>query len=267
MRIHRCVTWALAGTLFLFIVAAICLPRISPDWRPLNCQRAQFLSIAQTINYVDHTIRKLPSSTPVDSEGLPYCGAMRLCELLVGQDGLGFHKDSVFRADGMDSNGVTDLYPAQPGPANLAQRIPPWHDRFSCARRLEEIYGPQNTGPFAPTTLVMCDVHKHKLPNGATIGTPILYYKVRRNWTVDDANDLAKVFDPADNFDLLALGAPWNHQGAHPLRDNPNILFKIIWKKAGLQRRDSITPSSFLLISAGHDGLFGTQDDDCLLQR
>lgn len=47
------------------------------------------------------------SATPVG-----YCGAMRLCEALVGQDGMGFNPLSTFRADGTDPNGSgNNLYP------------------------------------------------------------------------------------------------------------------------------------------------------------
>jgi len=62
-----------------------------------------------------------PPSNAMDGAGQPYCGAMKLCEAMMGRDLLGFHPDSVFRADGMDAAGGRDIY--LPTPDNLKARM------------------------------------------------------------------------------------------------------------------------------------------------
>jgi len=265
MRVRDHATTILLAFVLLIVLIALWLPGITVDRFPPNFQVGQFQSISQMIDYVAIISKKIPPSGPVDSEGVAYCGAAKLCEALVGQDGLGFHKDSVFRADGMDSNGVRDLYPAPPGAAELAERVDPWRGQFASVHSLAEIFGPHNTHPFAPGTLVVCDVHEQELPNGSKTGMPILYYRAQKACTVHDANDLAGTFNCADNRDLLALGVPWDQRAKHPLYVKPDIVFQAIWEKAGVHKGDSIGIGSFTLVSAGQDGLYGTQDDEYFL--
>lgn len=224
-------------------------------------QYVQFLEIRRQLKIGLANSGKYPPSGPTDSAAKPYCGAMKHCEALFGQDGFGFHEDSCFRADGMDASGARDLYSADPGPENLARRVLPRRRGRIRVLKLAEVFGPQNTGPFPPETLVLCDVYKHRLLRGSG-GMPVLCYTATKACTFDSTADLAEAFDYADNLALLELGVPWDASAQHPMLSDPNILYSIIAKR--LQPGETITLHSSALVSAGKDGLYGTQDDECM---
>jgi type II secretory pathway pseudopilin PulG len=62
-------------------------------------QKGQFHEISKGLELYrnDHS-DAYPDSGAVDSNGDGYCGAMKLCEALLGQDGMGFHPSSSFQA-------------------------------------------------------------------------------------------------------------------------------------------------------------------------
>ena len=71
-------------------------------------QKAQFNAIEAALELFNNEFGGYPT-TPrrLDSTGpAAYCGAMKLCEAMMGQDLLGFHPSSVFRRDGMDAAGT-----------------------------------------------------------------------------------------------------------------------------------------------------------------
>jgi len=216
-----------------------------------------------------------PPSDANDPTGSPYCGALKLAEAVMGQDLLGIHSDSVFRADGLDAMGAVDLYPdvdrvsKAERDAHLKARKGPYVQPGNAnASRLAEVYGQGHTGPFDENRFVLCDTYIRKRPSGAKTGMPILYYRADPKKTAHDVNDPdnpANIYDYRDNQMLLALGVPGEPSAVHPLTDPQRFYMNT-------QRDNSQGPGTpyhadkFILISAGYDGLYGTADDICNFQ-
>jgi hypothetical protein len=219
-------------------------------------QREQFDQIRVELDILCIARGERPPSGAIDDRGKLYCGAMKLAEALVGQDGLGFHRNSVFRANGMDQNGVVNLYPPKPDPKNLAMRAHARLDWRASIRKLRDVFGTQDTKPFPPDTLIVRDLYPHHMP--------ILYYKAKSAHMAKDVNDLRVLFDPNDNIALLALGVPWDTATKHPMFTEPEMLHQILWenelRREGMKRTDA---NSVVFLSAGPDGLYGTSDDVC----
>lgn len=205
--------------------------------------------------------RGYPPSDANDGTGQPYCGAMKLAEAIMGQDLLGFHSASGFRVDGLDPDGGTDLYVSETLPARKGPYMQP---QYANAYLLVDVYGEGNTGPFAEDARVLCDMFIHKRPGGKKTGTPILYYKADPNGTLHDPNDPdnpGSIYHWRDNAALVALGVPGDPAGRHPLAD-PNRFYMNIQSDKTTQSRP-YRADSFIFISAGEDGLYGTADDIC----
>jgi prepilin-type N-terminal cleavage/methylation domain-containing protein len=211
----------------------------------------------------------LPLGTPGAPGPMDYCGAQQLTEALLGRDLLGFHPKSTWSA--------TDLtfYPPPPIPTqNLDERRGPYLElATTSAFKLGDLYGAALASTqLPPSTFVICDsygVKKVTLASGETVkaGTPILYYR---------ANTASKTIDPAvlphlriysimDNVPLTAqLTSIADGQG-HELGDpaNPQLFYDFIRDPKVEARPWPYRPDSYLLISAGADGLYGTKDDIC----
>ena len=95
---------------------------------------------------------------------------------------------------------------------------------------------------------------------------PILFFRARRQYVAQDYTDGIEndVYYYPDNQTLLELGSAENQLIQHPLSDGVNdwqdfenmILNSNITVIKRPYRADT-----FILISAGHDGLYGTSDD------
>ena len=99
-----------------------------------------------TRSFFSYEFKRYPPSDALDDANLPYCGAMKLPEAIMGQDLMGVHSDSAFRRDGMDRTGAIPLYPVNPSQANLSMRRGPYILDDARAFRLVDIYGKGNTG-------------------------------------------------------------------------------------------------------------------------
>jgi len=62
-------------------------------------QQNQFRNIGSGLEMFQSDFDEYPDSSTIDADGALYCGAMKLCEVMAGQDGLGFHLDSRLTAD------------------------------------------------------------------------------------------------------------------------------------------------------------------------
>ena len=110
--------------LFLFLfIKMIVIPYLSiKDGYPVDIrQKAQFHSIEAAVELFDSQFKGHPPSDGNDVTGSPYCGAMKLAEAMMGQDLMGYHPKSAFRADGLEPNThtllyVTDTAKDRPGP-------------------------------------------------------------------------------------------------------------------------------------------------------
>ena len=157
----------------LFILAVVLLvaalmihPRPHRHYAYQVKQRAQLHSISAALELRELEFEGYPPSDANDPTGVPYCGAMKLAEAVMGRDLLGSHAESIFRADGLDATETLDLYPDLKSlseadrEANLKARKGPYVQPESAnAYRLVDIYGKSHTGPFGENLLVLCDTY------------------------------------------------------------------------------------------------------------
>ncbi len=229
-----------------------------------------------------------------------YCGAQKLSEALLGWDRLGFHPDSAWRADGLDAAGGPETYdPAgayKKDPAVYLERLKKRRDRYididvANAFRLGESSPGMRDGlfvdtsglwgglPLRPETYVLCDVYEvpeRKLTflDGRSFvpGTPILYYRANAaSKTIDRTLGLRQedlIYNFADNAPLLNLrrlsdaAKPLAARQQHPL-ENITFFYEYIRDPKVTAHPWPYRPDSYILISAGPDGLYGTDDDIC----
>jgi hypothetical protein len=209
---------------------------------------------------------------------------------MMGQDLMGFHPDSRFLLDGTDGRNNVRLY--EPGVVDLQDNLKSRkgtylpEDNANCYR-LSDIY-PNLTGPLAgglaEQLFVLCDVYKRVENIGevgdAKIGMPILYYKANTSGAFHDPNTYTptvtsnngNIYNSFDNDALVQQGKPWEAQGAsgekiHEMNDFrkfydviTNKQVRITSMTPGMQRRP-YKADTYILISAGFDGEYGTRDD------
>jgi len=234
-------------------------------------QMAQFNSMQSAIELFNNEHDGYPPSGALDGAGQPYGGAMKLCEAMMGRDLLGFHPDSAFRADGMDAAGIRQVY--LPTEDNLRTRIGPFLQFENAnAYRLVDIYGSGQTAPFQENLFVLCDVYTRQMRTGMKMGMPVLYYKAETSNNLHDPNSLptpldnkGNIYNYWDNQALIGLGRPWEEAGKsspHSLREPARFYRNTRNDKITTLRRPYRT-DTYILISAGYDGEYGTADDIC----
>jgi len=199
--------------------------------------------------------------------GSDYCGTQKLTEALLGWDLLGFHPKSDFRSNGRNDIGEF-IYDAN-NPIFFDQRRGPYLELATAdAFRLGNISirNPglfNDTRPLAPNTFVLCDVFGAKkvmLTNGKTAraGTPILYYRANTS-----GRTIREIYNALDN-DAIVLIKERADGRIHPLADPGNqyqYFYDYIRDPKISARPWPYRPGSYILISAGVDGLYGTGDD------
>jgi prepilin-type N-terminal cleavage/methylation domain-containing protein len=261
-------------------------------------QRAQFHSIDVALDLFSATWEGYPPSNAKDEATPPvsYCGAMKLCEALMGKDLLGFHPSSRFRSDGLDSTGGTQLYPQAPAPItpvyleNLKSRKGPYLQLENAnAFKVKHLYGEgQKVAPFKGNEFVLCDVYNRVVLKPASddavgekikgkSGMPILYYKAdtsknKHSLTQLPPTETDDIYNFLDNDELVKLALPWNTTVYHPMAlgglatstggvSDPLIFYQ---KTQDTKITTTVRPyraDSYILISAGFDGEYGTPDD------
>jgi type II secretory pathway pseudopilin PulG len=266
-------------------------------------QRAQLRSIGAAIEIFHKDWGDYPPSSgprpnlqesEFDENGHLYSGAMRLCEALMGQDLLGFHPESHFTSDssqwagGPSGRWTPDgLYPALLDPQtkpldreNMDIRKGPYLDaENSEAYKIKDLYG--NLGGFAASGAdsddrVLCDSYgrvTHRT-TGRKVGMPILYYKANTSGFRHDPNDFGgtdiqlDIYNYLDNDELVKLGLPTNSNFVHPLHQATGgqvgeKFYEMTLNKQIDTMKRPYNPESYILISAGYDGTYGTEDDIC----
>ena len=237
-------------------------------------QNAQFNAIDLAMVTFKNDYGDYPPSS-YDS-GDDYCGAQKLAEALLGLDLLGFHPQSDFNADGYTDEGVfvydtgNQLY--------LDQRKGPYLESDTAnAFRLLDIQDVSGTGLYSymSSTLlsgnyVLCDVFAKKeviIPtemSGNNIvsskkikaGSPILYYKANTSLKIID-----EIYEAVDNITLLELVDMMD--GIYQPLANDDVFYDSITDpKTSLSAIPRpYNADSYILISAGLDGIYGTPDD------
>lgn len=237
-------------------------------------QMAMFHSIDAALELFNNEFDGYPPSDALDPDDEPYCGAMKLCEAMMGQDLLGFHTNSVYKESGLNSDDSVDLYPADPDPDNLKARRGPFLPSESAnAYQMEEIYDDDYT-PFDANDFVLCDVYTRNMQSGKKTGMPILYYKANTANSMHDPNNVpgtpdgstTNIYNIWDNQQLVYLGKPWvSGSPSDPEKQHSLFQADTFYE---LTKSHKITTAvrpyradSYILLSAGFDGEYGTADD------
>lgn len=232
-------------------------------------QRNQFHSIDVALEMFRSEFDGYPNSGALDGStptgGVPYCGAMKLAEAMLGWDLLGFHPDSRFRNDGTDGAAPpTLLYDPLTLKAREEYYLPLENAN---AYKLEDIYPNIATSPFNGDRFVLCDSYTRvmNINTGKKIGMPILYYKANTSLAAHDLtnqNNVQNIYKYQDNHDLVGLGKPWDPGGVpHTLSTDPLQFYRSTWNEKVSAMTRPYRADSFILISAGFDGEYGTPDD------
>ncbi len=233
-------------------------------------QKAQFYDISKGLEMFSIDFEGYPDSTGKDADDVSYCGAMKLCEAMIGQDGLGFHIDSLFTSDDL-VNGI-ELYPpseslpySQLYVENLQSRKLPYINTNKvemCV--MEDLYS--SPSPFDPCSVTISDVFNSKrgLVSRNKVGMPVLYYKAdvtKLSHDLENPNYSDNIYDYTDNDELARLQR-YGVAKAHPLFADPNTTFyEDTWNRDVTVVFRPYNADSYILISAGWDGLYGTEDD------
>jgi type II secretory pathway pseudopilin PulG len=273
-------------------------------------QKNQFKGIDIALEFFNTEREGYPNSDATDGT-LPYCGAMKLAEAMVGQDMLGFNPQSKFYQAGTTNGGPSndsipstsengnDLYPGRRGlgieiiRASIKERKELYLPLESAnAYKIGDLYLDSviSSSPWASAAdlPVLCDVYTkviHKV-TGKNVGMPILYYKANTNRHSHDFSQATiqlminhqatdNIYNFMDNNMLVCLGIPTEVQAiAHPMASvgmtddgitpaDPAIFYKETWNQ-NLKNITGYRPyraDSYILMSAGFDGLYGTKDD------
>ncbi|MHC4623372.1 MAG: type II secretion system protein [Planctomycetota bacterium] len=237
-------------------------------------QKNQFHAMEVAMDLFNAEREEYPPSDCVDPPG-DYCGSMKLAEAMVGQDLQGFHPNSRFTAD--DGTGPDELYPDIPA----VQGSPGWEDYVTNlksrkgpylsiananAHKLEDLF--KMTGKLSPKSFVLCDVYPnvtHEV-TGQLVGMPILYYRANAANTEHNlATAGQNTYEYQDNFTLTAIPMPWMSPGSpearHKLFMSPEVFYEKTLNTKITVRATPQRPDSYILLSAGHDGEYGTPDD------
>ncbi|MHC4149049.1 MAG: type II secretion system protein [Planctomycetota bacterium] len=241
-------------------------------------QKNQFRNIDSGLTLYESDFDEYPDSRAVDADGEPYCGAMKLGEVMAGQDGLGFHLDSKLLAD--DGTGQTELYPP-----TQATPYQPWYIENLRSRKeyleikdvdicsLTDLFA-SLTGTLPPDpnqVAMLCDVFKSvtNVKTGKRMGMPVLYYRANTSklmHDLDDPDNLDNIYSYLDNHWFLDAGLPWNPAEDHPLwktdaGQEGEEFYKLTQHKGVVPIERPHNKDSYILISAGWDGIYGTRDD------
>ncbi len=230
-----------------------------------------------------------------------YCGAMKLAEAMVGQDLKGFNQTSRFDLHGFDRAAPWDGMPYPPyntcGGAldvscyteNVKSRKMYLELERANAYVLKDIYDTAAiTANFDPCTYVLCDSYNRATnkKTGKKIGMPILYYKADTGKSIfpdgsvafatmaAQATRLTYTYNFYDNQQLIDFGIPWQTAATvHPfssggttssgvvIADNPKKFYDAIRDNKISSGDKPYKADSYILISAGFDGEYGTKDD------
>lgn len=273
------------------ILAAILVPAFNMVFKTATNvkQKAQFNSINMALEGFRTDFGDYPESfNPLDVSNM-YGGAQRLAEAVIGYDGFGFHPQSIFSPWGTDSVliGGKDLYILPNSKwnddekkASLKSRKGPYLELETAnSIKIADLYG-DVYNDARDYTFVLSDAFttvKNQRTKKQT-GMPILYYKANPaasqhnpgHFSPAAYSDL-NIFDLRHNWYLLALGKPVESgvNLMHPLFDNPNLFYEATrnpnyYNPANQTDTTFWRPfraESFILHSAGSDGLYGTPDD------
>jgi len=219
-------------------------------------QKAQLASIDAALMTFRNDYGDYPPSRDVGSSG--YGGAQKLCEALLGWNLMGFDPESDWDAAGTAYAEAGSLLRRKDRYLELATANAFW---------LGDLYADAGAND---ETFVLCDVFTTKkiIVRGKTAkaGAPILYYRANtasRSMETPAADE--RIYNYTDNLQLIAIidYDPDARFGEHPLGDTTGASFYTYITDLKVPELWPHRPDSYLLITAGADGLYGTADDIC----
>ena len=262
-------------------------------------QKGEFHGMEVSIELFQNEFSFYPDSARVANAGgaTPYvCGAQRLAEAMEGRDEEGFHPKSKWHPDLETTAGLT-LYDNTTVDTRK-QRKPVYFElKHSGLYTPADLWGTGAAGQLQEDECpVITDVFvRNRITTvaGDTLkaGSPVLYFKAEptRRFRVDNTNTLVTatvagqeyvnwIYNFNDNIDILNLtwlrepdndtdnDFPPHYQERDDydgVTDEPELFYQIL-----TQRQDTnsgfyrpYNKDTFILISAGWDGIFGTKDD------
>jgi len=221
-------------------------------------QKNQFKSIEVALETFNAEWDGYPPSGWSGNIGDYYCGSAKLCEAVLGQDLLGFNPNARFT--------YPDLtYPQSVASGDLSNRRKYLPLENARANRLGNLYPDQLNVDLSNASLpgnifVLCDVYPNLTNNetGRSTGMPVLYF--RADITATNAKNISDLYHFTDNMPILELGIPWR-----PAQPEHNLTADIFYDQIknenipGVER--PYREGTFILLSAGYDGVYGTEDD------
>jgi len=270
------------------LLVAVLVPTLSMVRRVAKetQQKAQLTAIELALTAFKSDYGDYPPSDWQCSPSLrtDYSGAQMLAEALLGWDLLGFHPESEWTSKGESCSG-TEIYPDHLDPddaddlKNLKERRGPYLDVTKAnAFRLREWFVKYKVDEsfLAADTYVICDVFGTKkvvLSGGKTVraGTPILYYRANTSKKrLDSSNFNENIYNVYDNQflikatieELIELNKIRAEDRDRTLADTRRFYDYITDPKVTAMKWP-YRADSYILISAGADGLYGTEDDIC----
>lgn len=248
-------------------------------------QKAQFSNIEMGLEGYRADFSDYPESGPkLTNEEFFYTGAQKLAEALVGQDGFGVHKKTEFRLDGLADLDSDDSYTAvdeflyditagnlyETAAENKAARRGPYLELESAnAVRLGGLF--KTAQSAMKPSFVLGDMFGlvKNLDSSKKSGLPVLYYKANTamtshfdsgSWSTDQY-----IYTISDNRGMLTLALPFSDGRVSPLADGANVkAFYDAIANPNFGTGAGARPyraESFILQSAGADGMYGTGDD------
>lgn len=304
MEIKRTVTGSKKGftiveLLTVMSVIAILIALLVPalgmvrDFADEIQQKKQFSAIGAGLEMYRNSFNEYPPSidnindtTAVDAT--PYGGAQKLAEAMVGLDLIGFHPKSDFRSNGEysqpDGTGsfldvpvydiVTGIAPntdgdyGETGNENMMARKQFIETEHANAYQMIDVYDNPASNGHLETSFVLCDAYEKKRNLGKKTGMPILYFRARTIYSLQDSTDGAgmddDVYDYRDNelmLDLQAAGMPAPTAFNAEEFDEMIVNQQVKQASGSLDVQRPYRAKSYIMMSAGKDGVYGTPDD------
>lgn len=233
-------------------------------------QRVQIATLDQAILLFRNENGDYPPAPPKDPmSGMPevmgYTSSQILAEAMFGLDLLGCYQGTTWQGDILE-------YTSAPG-NNLQTRFPRYldMDTFDVVNVADYYYDFDISSLLVPESYVICDVFGHrKMDIGTqqqTVGLPVLYFKADPSkYEFSLGEMINSVYNLLDNFNLIQ--AQMMYEDAKETGREHLILtnfynenYKLLDTRVTQIDSWPHRPDSYILISAGLDGEYGTNDD------
>jgi prepilin-type N-terminal cleavage/methylation domain-containing protein len=246
-------------------------------------QKAQLNTIGLAISGFKNDNGYYPPSDWYEEGDQEYSGSQMLTEALVGWDLMGFHPKSDWEADGETEDGQ-ELYEIaingtqDEQEENLRERKGPYLEDGSYEVYLvNDLFGDADGLYTSKDNYMLCDVFHDNQAIVASWGrkikpgAPILYYRANTlSKKIDKVQWDESIYNFWDNITVIrAKRQNWKPDeikaiinDPFPLEDEDFFYSKEYILDPKIQNKDwPYRPDSYLLISAGADGEYGTRDD------